>query len=135
MRCGLQRNIGQRDALEPCREQGLCVGEKFAHDTVDGPDNAALPIARIAFGADEQAFAHGDIDGLETDLTGGTQQAPAAVMALGGTDNAGIAQLAQDPAYDDRIGHQALGQGGRSYRRIGLLMQMNQGVEGERQAA
>lgn len=128
---GLQRDIGQRDALKTRGEQGLGIGEKLTHDSIDGADNAALPIARIAFGADEQALAHGDIDCFEANLAGRAQQAPAAVMALGGTDNAGIAQFAEHPAHDDWIGHQALGQGGGGHGRVWLLVQVDQGMKSE----
>ncbi|MCY1552113.1 hypothetical protein D9M68_884890 [compost metagenome] len=63
------------------------------------------------------------------------EQAPAAVMALGGGDNAGLAQFTQDAPHHDRIGHEALRQGGRGDGGVGLLVQVDKGVKGEREAA
>jgi hypothetical protein len=42
---GLASNILQRYALETGSEQDFGIGEKFAHDCVDRPDNAAFDIA------------------------------------------------------------------------------------------
>lgn len=42
---GLARNIVQRYALGTGSERRFGIGEKFAHDCVDRPDNAAFDIA------------------------------------------------------------------------------------------
>jgi hypothetical protein len=51
-------------------------------------------------------------------------------VALGGGDDAGLAQFAHDAAHHDRVGHQAFRQDGRCYG-IGLVHEVNERVQGD----
>ena len=62
---GLAGDIVERNALQPRRQQRLGIGDELAHHSIDRADDAAGDIARIALGADQQAFAHGGIDRRE----------------------------------------------------------------------
>ena len=131
MRRCLPGNVVKGNALQPLCQQRLGIGNELAHYRIDRADDPALHIAWIAFGTDQEALAHRGIYGVKADLFRWTQQAPATVMPLGRSHNSGFPQLPQHSTYHDRVGHQALRQGRRRHRGIGLLMQMHKGMEGK----
>nr|WP_246132644.1 hypothetical protein [Devosia ginsengisoli] len=91
------------------------------------PGSLSVRISRLS--------PYGGIDLAQADFGRRPQQPPAAIMPLAGRNDAGLAQCAQHPAHHDRIGHQALGKGGRGNGLVGLLVQMDERVQGERKAA
>ena len=70
---GLLGDIVDRNTFETGCQQGLGIGEEVAHDRIDGANDAALDVAGIALGADQQALAHGAVNGVEADLLGRAQ--------------------------------------------------------------
>ena len=128
-------DVVERHALQARRKKRFCIGAEVAHASVDRANDRALHIARIAFRADEEAFAHGGVNGVEADLGGRAEQPPATVMALCGANEPCFAQLAQHAPHHDGIGHEALRQGGGCHGHIRLLVEVHQGMKGKGKAA
>ena len=92
----VSRQVAQAHPLQAGGEQGLGVIEKIVHDPIDRPHNGAGDIARIALGAQQHPLAKSGINIAQGDFGGRTAERPAAIGALAGIDNTGLAQFTQN---------------------------------------